>query len=215
MLTRRMSSSKPAILEARPLTRADLARLPNERQENGIVQKLRSHHHRIARLDAAGVKTGEICEICAISYKRLSTLRETPAYEELVSQYRKTVDESFAQAQDEFHRASMSNMMRAELMIEDHFDEAEASGELIPLKTLLAVTSDRADRFGYPKGSVVAKVNMGDQLARAMVRSGRTIVVDAKGAPALAPKAGESSGHDSAAQSPASQARALVARRGL
>lgn len=210
MLTRQRVPLKPTVLEARPLNRADLARLPQKREDNGVVAKLRSHHHRIARMDGAGVKNEDICDICAISHQRLYTLRLSPAYQELVAQYRKVADQAFAGAQDEFARAAMSNMIRAELQIEDHFDEAEASGELIPLKTLLSVTADRADRFGYPKGTIVAKVNTGAQLEAAMRRSGRTITVDAKGSPALAPREGGSS----ISPSP-SQPLARVSRRGF
>lgn len=214
MLQRQRVPRKPTVLEVKPISKGDLARMPEKRQENGIVQKLRSHHHRIARLDAQGCKDPDITEICAISHQRLYTLRASPAYQELVSQYRNQVNEAFAQAQDEFARASMSNMMRAELQIEDHLDEAEQAGELVPLKTLLAITADRADRFGYPKGTIVGKVNMGNQLEAAMRRSGRTIVVDAKGAPALAPTAEGGSGHGDAT-SPVDRARSLTTRRGF
>lgn len=214
-LTRQRVPIKPIVLEARALTRADLACLPNQRQENGIAQKLRSHHHRIARLDAAGLRPHEICEIAQISHMRLHTLRKTPAYEELVAQYRNTVNAAFEAAQDEFARASMSNMMRAEHMIADHFDEAEAAGELIPLKTLDSIAGGRADRFGYPKGTVVAKVNVGNQLERAMVRSGRTITVDAKSSsPALASRGTEAPPPSEQSSSP-NQPRALVSRRGF
>lgn len=212
-LTRQRIAPKPTILEARPLNRADLARLPQPRQENGVVAKLRSHHHRIARLDASGLRPNEICELAGISNMRLYTLRKSPAYEELVAQYRNTVNAAFERAQDEFQSVAVSNMIRAERQIEDHFDEAEEAGELIPLKTLLAVSADRADRFGYPKGSVVAKINVGNQLERAMQRSGRTIVVDAKGVPTLAPK-GEGEASSASASSP-NQALARVSRRGF
>ena len=212
-LTRRMASNKPTILEARPLNRADLARLPQTRPDNGVVAKLRSHHHRIARLDASGLSPHEICELAGIQHNRLYTLRKSPAYEELVAQYRNTVNVAFERAQDEFAAVAVSNMIRAERQIEDHFDEAEEAGELIPLKTLLAVTGDRADRFGYPKGSVVAKINVGNQLERAMQRSGRTIVVDAKGVPTLAPKGSKEA--SSASSSDPNQAPTRVSRRGF
>ncbi len=212
-ITRQKISGKPTILEARPLNRADLARLPQQRQENGVVSKLRSHHHRIARLDASGLPPHEICEIAGISNQRLYTLRKSPAYEELVAQYRGTVNAAFERAQDEFASVAISNMVRAERQIEDHFEEAEAAGELLPLKVLDAISNGRADRFGYPKGTVVAKINVGNQLERAMQRSGRTITVDAKGAPALAPSGAEGNGAtDPSAPSPA---RALVSRRGF
>lgn len=212
MLTRQRMPQKPLILEARPLNRADLARLPQKRADQGIVAKLRSHHHRIARLDASGIKDQDICEIAAIGHMRLYTLRQSPAYVELVAQYRNVVDAAFEQSQDEFAQASISNMLRAERQITDHFDAAEEEGELLPLKTLLAVTSDRADRFGYPKGKVVATINMGSALEKAMVRSGRTITVDAKGPPASVSRG---SGVQTPAASLPQPLRARVSRRGF
>lgn len=216
MLTRQRAPIKPVVLEARPLTRADLACLPQKRQDNGVVAKLRSHHHRIARLDAAGCKDVEICEIAMISHQRLYTLRASPAYVELVASYRVTVDEAFERSQDEFAEASISNMLRAERQIADHFDVADEEGELIPLKTLLAVTSDRADRFGYPKGKVVATINMGSALEKAMVRSGRTITVDAKGTPPALASRGEGRIVDHSGSVPSPQpSLARVSRRGF
>lgn len=207
---------KPLVVETRPLNRGDLARLPQKRQEQGQAQKLRSHHHRIARLDAAGLKDQDICEICAIGQMRLYTLRQTPAFQELVAQYRNTVNAVFEAAQDEYARAAMRNMVRAEQQIEDHLDEAEESGELLPVKTLLAISEGRADRFGYPKGTVVAKVNVGNQLERAMIRSGRTITVDAKGSSPSLPSRGTEGVASSGSVSPSpAPARTLVSRRGF
>lgn len=215
MLTRIKPATKPTVVESRPLNRADLACLPQQRQENGVVERLRSHHHRIARLDAAGLPPHEICEIAGIGNNRLFTLRRSPAYQELVAQYRNVVNAAFEASQDEYARAAMRNMVRAEQQIEDHLDEAEATGELLPVKTLLAISEGRADRFGYPKGSVVAKINVGNQLERAMVRSGRTITVDAKAhSPALAPR-GPSNSPESNPDSAPTPARALVSRRGF
>lgn len=194
MLTRGLVANKPKILESRALSRADLARIPQKRADSGMAMKLRSHHHRIARLDAAGLMNYQICEICDITDSRIQQLRKTPAYVELVAAYRHEIIKETAQQVDEYTRIAMSNMLRAEEQIKDHIDEAEEEGELIPLKTLLAVTSDRADRFGYPKGKVVATINMGSALEKAMVRSGRTITVDAKGnPPALASRGSVSS----------------------
>jgi hypothetical protein len=109
-------------------------------------------------------------------------LRNDPAFAELVALYREKVDEAFVSGVDEFYETSTSNMLRAERMIEEHLDEADESGEKITLKTLMALTADRADRFGYSKKVVNRNENldfaaMMEQIAR---QSGRSNVIDAK-----------------------------------
>jgi len=152
VLHRGKLANPPRILSVRPLTRDDMACL---RQDHGRVyprtKVLRATHHRLARLDAAGLRNEEILRISGYSYTRLCSLRQDPSYQELVSNYRQKVDEAYVNSLDEFYETSTSNMLRAERQIEEHLDRAEDNEELIPLKTLLAITSDRADRFGYPK----------------------------------------------------------------
>lgn len=144
----------PRILSVRPLEREDLARL-----EQGAgrvqprVQKLSMAHHRLARLVAAGLRDHEVCAKSGFSGTRLASLKTDPAFQQLVAEYSTKIEQSWLDSLDEFHEASVSNMLRAERQIEEHLDRAEESGELISLNTLLKVTSDRADRFGYGKHS--------------------------------------------------------------
>jgi len=145
---------------------------------------------------AAGFRTEEILRLTGYSYNRLLQLRNDPAFCELIATYKDKVDEAFVRGVDEFYETSTSNMLRAERMIEDHLDEADESGEKVSLKTLMALTSDRADRFGYSKKVVNRNENvdfaaMMEQIARA---SGRSNVIDAK--PILARATGEDGGRD-------------------
>lgn len=214
-LTNQRVGRKPLVLEARPLSRADLARLPEKRENNGIAQQLRSHHHRVARLVAFGLKDYEVCEICNISQMRLYTLKKTPAFDELVSLYRREQRDPEIENASEFTRLLVSNRFKAEHLVADKLDAA-IDGEIeMSTRDLLAISRDAADRTGYPKGSVQTVVSVSGQLEKALARQGRTITVDAKGSsPALASKGTESMASPSSV-SPSPTSRALVSRRGF
>lgn len=172
----------PRILSVRPLTREDMLVLQQPRPPQNRPRAMREAHHRLARMVAAGFRIEEILRLTGYSYTRLHQLRKDPAFEELVTQYRGKVDESWARSMDEFHETSTSNMLRAERMIEQKLDLAEETEELPSLRDLMALTSDRADRFGYAKKSIQRNENldfaaMMEQIARA---SGKSNVIDAK-----------------------------------
>ena len=172
----------PKVLSVRPLTREDMAVLQAPRPPQNRPKAMREAHHRLARMVAAGFRIEEILRLTGYSYNRLLQLRKDPAFEELITQYRGKVDESWARSLDEFHETSTSNMLRAERMIEQKLDLAEETEELPSLRDLMALTSDRADRFGYSKKSIQRDENldfaaMMEQIARA---SGKSNVIDAK-----------------------------------
>jgi len=143
---------------------------------------MRETHHRLARMVAAGFRNEEILRLTGFSSTRLLQLRRDPAFCELVAAYKDKVDEAYVRGVDEFWETSTSNMLRAERKIEDRLDEDDEGAEKISLKDLMALTSDRADRFGYSKKIVNRNENldfakMMEQVARA---SGRSNVIDAK-----------------------------------
>jgi len=165
----------------RPLVREDFLRLREPRPQ-GRPRLLREQHHRLARLVASGLRSSEILRQTGYSTSRFSNLTRDPAFMELVARYKEKVDEAWLRGVDEFYETSTSNMLRAERMIEEHLDEAEETGEPIALKTLMGLTADRADRFGYGKKSTQRNENvdfaaMMEQIARA---SGKSNVIDAK-----------------------------------
>lgn len=175
----------PQILAVRPLVREDLACL---RQKRVVprTKSFRDAHHRLARLISSGIKDYEVLRITGYSAGRLAVLKADPAFQELISQYREKITGAFVNSQDEFYEASTSNMLRAERMIEEHLDRADETDELVPIKTLLAITSDRADRFGYPKKKEINNnynIDFAKRIERVMARSGRGAVIDAKANP--------------------------------
>lgn len=171
---------EPRIESVRPLTREDLACLVEKRPVQ-VAQKLRDHHHRVARLVAAGLRMTEIVERSGVSYNRITQLKATPAFQELVAVYRGKVDEAFVREMDIMAETAISNMRKAEAMIADHLEIAEESGELLPLRVLETITSSRMDRFGYGKHNTQTNVNVdfAAQLEGAIARSGKATVIEA------------------------------------
>jgi hypothetical protein len=51
-------------------------------------------------------------------------------------------------------------MNKAERQLEDHLDTADERDELLPVRELVAITTDRMDRFGYGKKSMNLNVNV-------------------------------------------------------
>lgn len=181
-------ATPPDIISIRPLTREDLALIPEARPVgqdgrpiNGAVKRFRDPHHRVARLFAMGLRPGEIMERCGYSYQRVYQLSTDPAFQNLVAKYRAKVDEKFAENADEFFDLASANMRKAETMIAERLEEAEETGEAIPLKTLETLASSRMDRFGYGKRETRLNVNMdfASQLEGAIARSGKAKLIEA------------------------------------
>ena len=176
-------ATDPEILEVRPLTRDDLVVLRDKRAPQGVVKTFRDSHHKIARLVASGLRNEQVIVHAGISITRLMTLKDDPAFIELVSQYRERVTQSFVEEVSDFYEVATSNMLKAEVMLADKLDDAIISGEFLPTKDLLAISRDAADRFGHPKQKVTQNTNFNvdfaSMLEKAAARSGRSNVIDA------------------------------------
>lgn len=176
-------ATNPQIIEIRPLTRDDLACLKDRRPPLGATKTFRDWHHRIARFVAMGLRPGEVQRQAGISSARYCQYISDPAFQELVAQYRLKVDEEFTDASAELYETVAANTLNAELMIREQLEEAAAEGIPIPIKTLLTISRDGADRVGLPKQKVSTNTNFNfdfaAQLEKAAARSGRSNVIDA------------------------------------
>lgn len=176
-------ATAPKIIAIRPLTRDDLACLRDKRPVQGVVKSFRDWHHRIARLCAAGLRPAEVCLQAGISRTRLLQLQGDPAFQELVASYRGKVDEGYIDSAAELYQTVTANTLNAEVLIRETLEEAMDGEATIPLKTLLAISRDGADRIGLPKQKVSTNTNINLDFAaaleRAATRSGRSNVIDA------------------------------------
>jgi len=147
------------IVSVRPITETDLELLRQPAARYGLAT-IRDSHHNIARHLAAGLRLHEVAAATGYSISRVKMLRDDPAMAELVSHYRSIIDERWAETVDAHQELAISNMRKAERMIADKLDAADEVGDSLPVRELIAITSDRMDRFGYSKKTVNTNFNI-------------------------------------------------------
>ena len=111
--------------QPRVLTRDDLSLLKEKRPTKPVAQRLRDPHHRLARFIAMGHNNTAAAQLAGYSINRVAMFLQDPAFQQLVAEYRKVVNESFKEQVDEYMALSVANMIKAERQIEEHFDEAD------------------------------------------------------------------------------------------
>lgn len=166
------------IASVRAITREDLPRLLGPRDKSmSLPGRIRDSHHDVARLLAFGHSHAKVSEITGYSFNRISQLATSPAMKELISQYRGKIDEIWAENVDAYAKLALRNMVAAERQISDRLDEADAEGETLPVRDLIAISRDAADRFGYSKKETRVNLNVdfAAQLENAIKRSGKQI----------------------------------------
>ncbi len=178
------------------LTREDLPLLAERRNEPPkTIQQLRDSHHLVARLLAAGVRPdSEVARRSGYSLGRIGMLKLDPTFVELVEHYRKEVSEAFREGVDDYAQLATHNMLTAERMLADKLAKLDEQDESLPVRDLIAISRDAADRFGYGKKStrdLNVNVDFAQQLekARARVENARVINAVPVASPPLAPPA--------------------------
>lgn len=188
----------PVIRGVRPLVREDLLRL-RETRVQPRTKVLRDTHHRLARLIASGLRDSEVLRITGYSSTRLAQLKTDPAFQQLIAEYRVKATEAWVDSLDELAETATENMLRMERQVQEHLDQADEKGELIPLKTLFVGIGDRMDRFGYPKKKIAENINhdYAKRLEQMMVIEGKGTVIGTRAAPSpsLAPPPQEDHPH--------------------
>lgn len=145
--------------------------------EDNVVEIFRTHHHAIAQLIAFGCTDSMIQRRTGVSKRRLTLLRGSPAFAELVAHYEKRRDEDFSTTIDPFRDLAYQNMMRGELTVAEHFERHEDEGTLMPVSIANRVAQERADRLGYSKHSVVHhEHDFAGALDRAISRSASVMI---------------------------------------
>lgn len=170
----------------RPLTKEDLALLTEKRDTDSkpVVQRFRDSHHMVARLFAMGLRPSQISQRVGYSINRLATFQKNPAFDALVQHYRELVNEAYKEEADSFMEMATSNMRKAERILADRLDASEdEDGDQLSVPQLVAITSDRMDRFGYGKHSTNLNVNVdfASRLEKARARSMKVIASSGAG----------------------------------
>lgn len=155
---RRPSTNR--VISVRALVPADLEFL-RQRSCRTTIRYIRDAHHNIARLKAAGLKNKDIAARLGYTESRISVLCADPSLVELIATYRTEVHDSWRESVDSFNESAVLNMRIGERMITDRLEAAdEGTAPEVPLRELLALTSDRMDRFGYGKRQTNLNVNV-------------------------------------------------------
>jgi hypothetical protein len=151
----------------------------NEPNSDGkVIEIYRTHHHAIAQLIAFGFTDQMIRKRTGVSYRSLVIYRNDPSFTELITHYSKRRDEQFDTNIDPYRDLSYENMMSGEYTVQEHFERARDTGELVPLAIANKISQDRADRLGYSKHSVVQhNHDFASQLDKAITRS-KTVLIE-------------------------------------
>lgn len=143
---------------ARPLTRADIEGLGEERGTKPIpVRELRARHHQLARSIAAGLTAVEIAAITGYSTSRISIMQSDPSFQELVSHYRGLDSEAFRAAQAD------ANVMAATVKtqaLEILSDRMEDDPEAVTVGQALEIAKAMMDRTGQGPATSTTNVNI-------------------------------------------------------
>lgn len=165
-------AATPRVLEVRSLTEADLEYLRQPASRN-VVQKLNDAHLRMARLFAQGLTNYEVAGITGYNPARVSLLRNDPAMRERVARLQEAAEAETVDDMVEFDAVAIHNMTAAEHMIADKIEAARDAGETLPMRELIAISSDRMDRFGYGKKNMNVNLNI-DMAAKLEAAIART-----------------------------------------
>lgn len=141
--------AKPLEAEiVRPLEIADLelAAVTERRSAPPPLKRITDRHHALARLLAAGTPEGEAALILNYDPSRISILKNSPAFQELLALYRAEVDREFATTLD--HMAGLSRDALLELR-----ERLEEDPDKFSNRELLSITTDLIDRADLDEGT--------------------------------------------------------------
>jgi hypothetical protein len=129
----------------------------------------------MAQLFACGLRTREVAELTGYSLARVSVLRATPAFGDLVDQKRGLDEEVLKDGMQAYHQMILENGIKAERKIADKLDDDDETEEM-SVRELISISRDSADRVGLSKRSVQTNVSVdfAQLLDRAIART-RTV----------------------------------------
>ena len=132
------------------------------------LKNIRHTHHRLAQYIAGGMEDSRAAVLCNYSINRVSILKSTPAFQELLAHYKATVDEEFT----DFVSVAAGLGLDALQELQRRLDETP---EQFSVNALLELTKTVADRSGNAPVSRSLNVNMnlglGDRLKAARERA--------------------------------------------
>lgn len=174
---------RPAQLDAvvvRELRGEDLALLSQPANIQPLeLKRLSDRHHGLARALASGISEGEAAVMFGYDSSRVSILKSSPAFQELLALYRDVKDTEFADM-----TARLAGLAKdAVLVLQDRLEDAP---EDISTGQLLQIVQVGADRSGHGPTSkqevnvthnLAARLDAARQRAKAAMIEGKAIDV--------------------------------------
>jgi hypothetical protein len=167
------------IISVRSITEEDFELLRRPAAKFNL-SNIRDSHHNVARHLASGMKAYEVAAATGYSTARILMLRDDPAMVELVAYYRELITEGWAATMDAHQAVAIANMRKAERMLSDKLDAADEANDTLPVRELIAITSDRMDRFGYGKKTANLNINVdfAAKLEAAIARTNKKVAAE-------------------------------------
>ena len=135
------------------------------------LTRISERHHALARALASGISEGEAAAMCGYSLSRVSILKGTPAFRDLLDLYAGQVANEFAEV-----TARMVGLTKDALTeLQDRLEDAP---EKIATKDLIELLKVAADRAGYAptqKQELNLNVNLAERIEAARQRVLRDI----------------------------------------
>jgi hypothetical protein len=159
---------QPILAEVvRSLTEADVALLSTERGiQPSSIKKLTDNHHALARCLSTGMSDVEASAVTGYTPSRISVLRDSPLFSELVSHYRGREDSALADFQERMHTTGL-------VAVQELADRLETEPEKIGTATLIEAVKALADRTGHGPQSKTTNLNVNVSLAERVAEGRR------------------------------------------
>lgn len=146
----------PRILGVDVLKPEDLQFL-QEKSAVPPLQRIKDSHHALCRCIASGMSLSEAAHHTGFSVTRACIIANDPSGKELIAHYRSLVTEAWVAETSEYVRMMYADGVKAERLLSERLD---AEPETFSNPQLIAISADRADRFGPSKKSMAVNVNV-------------------------------------------------------
>lgn len=124
------------------------------------LQKIRSRHHKLAKLIATGTGTTEAALLTGFSISRVSILKSDPAFKQLVHEYSEVTKEIQIDVEERIAGVAIS-------ALEELQERLEENPEAFKVGELLEITTRALDRCGHGPSSTTQ--------SQVLIMSGRDI----------------------------------------
>lgn len=129
------------------------------------IQRITDRHHQLARLLASGMKDGEAALTVGYDISRVSIIKQSPAFQDLLAVYRSEVDRQFSSTLNEMAGLGRDALATLRERLEENPDDF-SNRELMSLTTeMVDRTVDEGDRATAPTRIELVAPEVGEDKA--------------------------------------------------